>query len=569
MSNTLRLQGTPASPGVGIGPAWILEERKLDVNPETIAVGEIGEELQRFENAFARIEGEFRKLKSDADTEVAEIIEAQIQMLRDPELRKSVVRKIEQERYEAAYAIFSTLNEYIHIMESASAAWVNHRTIDMISIRDQLIDAAKERNRRTLAEKGSVVFATEVSPTQMVELSHNEIAGIVMQKGGLTSHAVILAQSLDIPCILGVKWRQAHIRSKDPVVIDGDNGEVLINPGRKENSAFQKKKRQQELQARQALKVASKPHETACGSAFTLRANVEFLEELPKIQSHGAKGVGLLRTEAILFNQSGFDVDSQLEFYRTVIENSGDDPVTIRLFDAGGDKLLENGDSESNPFLGWRGIRMLLDRADLLDSQIEAICRLSGEFPGRVNMLVPMISGVREIIKLKKVVDQIRCKLQIRSIPFDEQLSIGVMIEVPSAALMAGRLAREADFFSIGTNDLTQYTLAVDRGNEKISALYEPYHPAVWQLIRLTKEGADEESIPVAVCGEMASNPEAAACLVGMGITDLSMTTAALPRVKDLLCRHSLAEMKELARKVGAAESPEEVSEILDSFGKE
>jgi phosphoenolpyruvate-protein phosphotransferase (PTS system enzyme I) len=546
-----------------------LEERKLDVNPETIAVEEIGEELQRFENAFTRIEGEFSKLKSDADTEVAEIIEAQIQMLRDPELRKSVVRKIEKERYEAAYAIFSTMNEYIHIMESADAAWVNHRTIDMVSIRDQLIDAAKERNRRTLAEKGSVVFATEVSPTQMVELSHNEIAGIVMQKGGFTSHAVILAQSLDIPCILGVKWRQVHIRTKDAVVIDGDNGEVLINPGRKEKDAFQKKKRQQEHQARQALKVASKPHETACGSTFTLRANVEFLEELPKIQSHGAKGVGLLRTEAILFNQTGFDVNSQLEFYRAVIENSGDEPVTIRLFDAGGDKLLENGDAESNPFLGWRGIRMLLDREDLLENQIEAICRLSGEYPGRIQMLVPMISGVREIIKLKKKVDQVQCRLLKHSIPIDENLKIGIMIEVPSAALLAGQLAKEVDFFSIGTNDLTQYTLAVDRGNEKISNLYEPYHPAVWQLIRLTKEGADAEGIPVSVCGEMASNPGAAACLVGMGITDLSMTTTALPKVKDLLCRHSLAEMKQLAGMVEGAHSADEVSEILNSFGKE
>jgi phosphoenolpyruvate-protein phosphotransferase (PTS system enzyme I) len=568
MSNSVRLEGTPASHGIGIGSAWILEERKLDVNPETIAEEEIGTELQKFENAFDLIDHEFQELKAKADNEVAAIIEAQIQMVHDPELRRSILHKIEDERYEAAYAIFSTMNEYIHILENAEAAWVNHRTIDMVSIRDQLIDAAKERNRRTLAEKGSVVFATEVSPTQMIELSHNEISGIVMQKGGLTSHSVILAQSLDIPCIIGARWRQAQLRKRDKVVIDGDSGVIIVNPEKGDEERYLEKKKRQQLKAREDLKVANKPHETACGSEFTLRANVEFLEELPKIETHGAKGVGLLRTETILFQESGVEIDTQLEFYRTVMQSTGSDTVTIRLFDAGGDKLLENSDTESNPFLGWRGIRMLLDRCDLLETQLEAICRLSGEFPGRVNILVPMISSAREIIELKKVIRQIQEKLKSESVPFDENLPVGVMIEVPSAALMASQIAKETDFFSIGTNDLTQYTLAVDRGNEKISALYEPYHPAVWKLIRLTKEGADAENIPVAVCGEIASKPEAAACLVGMGIRELSMTTTALPKVKALLCRHTLNEMKKLADVVNCADSPEEVSELLNAFGR-
>lgn len=566
MTERIEFKGTSASPGVGIGNAYILEEGRVDVNPEKISESEVGFHVEKCNRAFEKMRKEFQALKQDAEGEIAQIMDAQIETLNDPELRKSILNKIEAERYEAGYAIFSTMNEYIHIMENADASWLRDRTIDLMTIRDQLIDAAKNKNRETKVEKGAIVFAVNVSPTQMIELSRNEIAGIVMQKGGLTSHAVILSQSLGIPCVIGAKWKNSMIKIGEQAILDGESGTVIARPAEEELKKYDDiRQRQLEVYNRE-LEVVQKPNQTACGSEFTLRANVEFLDELPRIESHGATGVGLLRTETILFRKTGFDVDAQITFYKKVVEASGDDSVTIRLFDAGGDKLLEDTDTEANPFLGWRGIRMLLDRDDLLHNQLEAVYRLSGEYPDRIKLLVPMISCRSEIAKLRNQIDRVQQELQEKKIPFDKSVPVGVMIEVPSAALMAGNLAKEVEFFSIGTNDLTQYTLAVDRGNEKISELYQPLHPAVWKLIRMTIEGADKQQIPVNVCGEMASDPQMAACLLGMGINDLSMTTSALPKVKTMLCNHTLMEMKALADKVSDAGSPDEVKALFKTF---
>src|SRR6056297_1817848 len=391
----------------------------------------------------------------------------------------------------------------------------------------------------------------------MIELSRNSIAGLVMQKGGLTSHAVILAQSLDIPCVIGVEWKAKRFKNKEEVIVDGDLGSVVVRPSEDERNVYVERKKKQKKKAEKILQIAKQPSETACGKKFKLQANVEFLEELPKVKTHGADGVGLLRTETILFQKTGFDVNAQLDFYRKVVEASGQSDVTIRLFDAGGDKLLDDMDTESNPFLGWRGIRMLLDETELLGNQLEAIYRLSGEYKDRIKLLVPMVSCVSEIHRLKKRIMDVKDKLTEEGVKFDRNLPIGVMIEVPSVALMADRVAKEVDFFSIGTNDLTQYTLAVDRGNEKISSLYQPYHPAIWKLIKMTLDGAKKSNIPVTVCGEMASKPKAAACLFGLGIENLSMTTRALPLVKSMLCSQKMNDMRIFSDQVMKANSPE------------
>ncbi|PKD44080.1 phosphoenolpyruvate--protein phosphotransferase [Rhodohalobacter barkolensis] len=567
MTERIEFNGVPASHGIGIGKAFILEERNSDVNPEKIHEEDIDYNLEKCTRAFSKLKSEFQHLKNESEGEVADIVDAQIETLKDPELKKSILRKIKEERYEAEYAIFSTLNEFIHIMENSDASWLNDRTIDLMTIRDQLIDAAKNRSRDESIEENSVVFATAISPTKMIELSRSHIAGVVMQKGGLTSHAVILSQSLDIPCIISAKWKNKRIKNGEDIIIDGDEGTVVVRPKEKEEVHYARLKREQQKNYKKELEIVEKPSKTKCGAHFLLQANVEFLEELPRIKTHGAEGVGLLRTETILFQKTGFDLEAQLDFYRKVVEASGDKPVTIRLFDAGGDKLLEDAETESNPFLGWRGIRMLLDQNELLTNQLKAIYILSGEYPGRIKLLVPMVSCNSEIEKLKENISSIKEELKSENTNFDDNLPLGVMVEVPSVALMADRLAKLVDFFSIGTNDLTQYTLAVDRGNEKISTLYQPFHPAVWKLIRMTKEGADQYGIPVTVCGEMASKPKAAACLMGLGITNLSMTTSALPKVKSMLCNHSLSEMQKLAEDVSESNSPDEVISLLEGFG--
>lgn len=562
-----RIKGTPASAGIGRGTAWILKDDQPSVRPELISSDEVPAHIEKFQKAKKEVLDDYRQLKNLAeDDDVAEILDAQIQTLNDPELQASIEQKISKKLYGVIYAIFSSFNEYIQLMENTEVRWLQERTIDLVSIRDQMIQATKKRKKEHIVQKGAVVMATEVSPTIMVQLSRLDISGIVMEHGGLTSHAVILSQSLGIPCIVAAPWKRLNIQNGTEVLIDGDTGEVVFFPDKDDEEEFETREEDHQKAFKKALQWIKKPNKTECGTAFTLRANIEFLEELPRISRFGAQGVGLLRTETVLFQAEQFDVDDQVEFYTQVAEAAKDDSVTIRLFDAGGDKILDNVDTEANPFLGWRGVRMLLDEKELLEKQLEAIYRVSGKFPGKLKLLIPMISGLEEFLTVKSHIQKVVRKLKRQSVAIDESVPVGIMVEVPSTALLAETFAKYADFFSIGTNDLTQYTLAVDRVNDKISTLFQPNHPAIWRLITLTKQGADAHDIPVAVCGEMASDPIAAACLLGMGIRDLSMHTGAIPGVKSILCNRSLARMAELSEQVRQAEKTSQVQEVFDNW---
>lgn len=566
LKRTVHISGTSASHGVGTGNAWILQDEKVSVRPNKITDEEVTENLERFERALQDLNAEYEELLESAEGDSEDIIDAQIQILHDPELNKLIREKISEYHFETVYAIFSTFNEYIQMMDLANNIWASDRTIDIVAIRDQLIDSARESRRELHVPEGSIVFATELSPTVMIKLSRINISGIVLQKGGLTSHAVILSQSLGIPCVVGVKWKSLNITKKNHVLLDGDKGEVVIEPEPAEIEEFKYRKEREAERLHKLMKVASLPQKTNCGKSFTLRANVEFAEELPRISQYGARGVGLLRTETILFQKGNFDVNAQVEFYSRVLEASGNDSVTIRLFDAGGDKYLDDAEEESNPFLGWRGIRLLLHERKLLVNQIEAICHTSARFPGRIRVLIPMVTDVSEILSLKKIFTETLRNVREKGIDADEEMQIGIMVEVPAVALMAGKIAEHADFFSIGTNDLTQYTLAVDRGNDKISELFQPTHPAVWKLIRMTLDGARQHDIPVNVCGEMASIPGTAAVFIGMGIQELSMTTNAILPVKELLCRRSFSEMQLLSNRVNSADNVADVARLIDEF---
>lgn len=561
------LSGRPAAQGIGIGKIWILSDENKPVHPEKINKKDVSKHLEKYSNAKVVVTEDYERVKRlPDDFDLSEIIEAQIQTLNDPEVDKQVTKKIKNELNSAEYAIFSTYNEYIQLLEAADAKWANERTIDIVAIRDELIQATKEKKRVFDVRAGEIVFAEDISPTAMVKLSHKNVGGIVMEKGGLTSHAVILSQSLGIPCVINAHWNRYNIASGNSAIIDGSTGQVILRPSRKQIDEYEKRREDEINRYEKDLEWAQKPDVTKCGSEFKLRANVEFLEELPKISTHGASGIGLLRTETILFEADDFDVADQIEFYKKVIESVTEHAITIRLFDAGGDKLIEGSEGEANPFLGWRGVRMLLDKRNLLKRQLEAIYTVAGIYPGRVKILIPMISNVEEIRIVKKYCIEVQKSLEQSGINFDKNIPIGIMVEVPGIALMAAEAAKEADFFSLGTNDLTQYTLAVDRGNERIAHLFDSYHPAVWKLINMTKTAADNAGIPVAVCGEMAAYPEAAACLMGLGIKDLSMNSSSIPRVKAMLCNHELSEMQLLSERVLMAKELIEVHELLENW---
>lgn len=561
------LSGKPAASGIAIGRASILETGAKSVMPQKIEEKETEYHLSKFETARENVLKDYQQIKTLPDNrDASDIIETQIQTLQDPDVRSLIRKKITDERYTAEYAIFSVFNDYIQIMEATKVNWVNDRIVDIVSVRDELVEASRERRKKLNVYKGEVVFAEEIPPTVMVTLSHIGIGGIVIEKGGLTSHVVILSQSLGIPCVINAHWDRYKLQNGTPVIIDGTTGQVLINPTWKQSQEYEKRKNDEELRYRKARHWTKEKSETKCGHPFSLRANVEFAEELTNLEPNGAKGIGLLRTETVLFETEDFNVNDQVAFYSTMLESTGEETVTIRLFDAGGDKIIEQAESESNPFLGWRGIRMLLDKKILLRNQLEAIYRVSGEFKDRVEILIPMVSRVEEVIELKEHCRYVENMLNQRRVMYDNNIRLGLMVEVPSVALTLDAFVEHIDFFSIGTNDLTQYTLAVDRGNEKISALFDSFHPSVWKLIKMTYDTASRHNLPVSVCGEMASYPEAAACLMGIGIHDLSMNAGSIPMIKSVLCQNTLGNMKDLANNVLSTNSLSEVHEYLNSW---
>ena len=563
------LLGTPGAGGRAVGrPVVINTERKV-VKPEKIDAERVDDEVELVENALDELVDEFEGLKSiNSEEDIVDVMETQIQLLRDPELKKSIDGKIRSQKFKAVFAIFSSFNEYIQLLENSRVNWLRDRTIDIVSIRDQLIDTVRNKEPDYVKADNGVIFAEELSPTEMIKLSRFNLAGVVTQKGGLTSHVVILAQSLGIPCVIGVNWKQMRPEEFETVMIDGDVGSVLFDPTDELIDDVETYKEEKLKKQEVALQWASEPDVTECGCSFTIRGNVEFISELPRIKTHGARGVGLLRTETILFEKGGFDIQTQIDFYRQVAEATAEDPLTIRLFDAGGDKLPENHEEEHNPFLGWRGIRMLLDKPDLLRKQYEAILRVSAEYKGKIQILVPMISHMQQIEQAQLILEDVKKELRQSGVEFDPDIPFGIMIEVPGIAMMAAEAAEEVDFFSIGTNDLTQYMLAVDRGNSKISNLYQPSHPSIWRIMELVANAAHKAGIPVSVCGEMASNPLYAACFLGLGINDLSMTTNSIPAVKEMLCSHTLAEFKEKSNQVLRARTFTDVNLIFNEWKK-
>ena len=566
-SHSIELKGKAVSSGIGIGSVTILSSKATTVRPDKIDQEDIESHLLKLRDSRNLLLSEYELLKDESDIQSAkDILEAQIQTLKDPEVNKRVQLKIESERLSVGYAIFSTLNEYIQLLESSGVKWANDRAVDIVAIRDEWIDVVSENRREITMNSGDVIFADEIPPALMVKISRVKVAAIVMEKGGDTSHAVILSQSLGIPCVINTHWNRYQVKKGMIVIVDGLDGDVIINPDDQQLVTYKERRERDLTRVKDSLKWVEKANETKCGKPFSLRANVEFLEELPKIATHGAKGVGLLRTETVLFETAEFDVKEQVEFYSKVLQATGEDSVTIRLFDAGGDKLIDDKNSEANPFLGWRGVRMLLDEPQLLKKQLEALYRVSADFYGRLKILVPMVSRLEEVLLLKKVAEEVRTDLKSKNVTFDQAIPIGIMVEVPSIVMMANKIAAHVDFFSIGTNDLTQYTLAVDRGNEKISALFDSYHPAIWRMIKMTKDAADKHNIPISVCGEMASKPEAAACLLGMGINDLSMNTSAIPNVKAVLCSHSMKELTTLADRVLEADELREIHQLFSNW---
>ncbi|HLR76541.1 MAG TPA: phosphoenolpyruvate--protein phosphotransferase [Balneolaceae bacterium] len=561
------IKAITVSAGTVIGSSYIYKKNEVLITPKKIDERETALHFSFFNNARKELIKRWSALQEkETNRSTKNIIDAQIEMLRDPELIKRIETLIKDERYNAQYAVQQTFEDYIDFFSKTGSPVIADRIVDIGDLQDRLIIEIGEKKLPEIEITGNIVVAKELSAREVIALSHKKVKGIILERGGETAHSAIIARSLNIPMVIGAKNATEIINNDETVCLAGSSGNVYINPKQTTRTRIERLANAKALSEKEKENLCRIPFETADGCPFTLRANIEFPVEIEKMEQCRPKGVGLLRTEAIYLNRSKFgDREEQQKFYEKVLLKADNQPVTIRLFDVGGDKFQGEKISENNPFLGWRGIRMLLDERQLLREQLLAIMATAAHHPGRVKLLLPMVTMIEEIEQMKEEIEHCR-QILAREGQTDISLPLGIMAETPNVALQSVRFAKKVDFFSIGTNDLIQYLLAVDRGNERVSYLYRQIHPVMWQVIAMIIENAHRQNIEVEVCGELASYPVAAACLTGLGIDGLSMNPAAVLPVKKLLTNRTMDELEALADQTRQCETVNEVETLFDNW---
>jgi phosphoenolpyruvate-protein phosphotransferase len=495
--------------------------------------------------------------------EFAAVFHTQIQILEDKGFVQNVTQAVD-ETGNARDALRKVLDTYRKTFERIEDPYFRERGTDIADVGQRVMQRLLGvRDHLEPMQRGSVVVVDQLLPAIFAQLEMDKVAAIVAEHGGLTSHGVIFARTLEIPAVTGATGLLVLARSGEKAIVDGATGTIYLSPDDALTREFEQAQHRHEVAVEHLDALRERPAETLDGRRIKLSANAGLLADLRLVDKHGAEGVGLFRTELLALAHRGFpSEEEQQQLYQRVVEFLEPRTVTIRTLDLGGDKGIPNIglDDEENPQLGCRSIRLTLENPRAFRAQLRAILRASTL--GNMRLLLPMIGSLHELRAAKKVIDDVRRELEAEGSPFDAALQIGIMIEVPSAALTASVLAAECDFFSIGTNDLTQYTLAVDRGNERVAHLYDSLHPAVLQLIHLTVRAANDAGIPVSVCGEMATNPLAVPILIGLGLSELSGTPAAIPVVKELVRALDTALVEADARSALRARTAAEVHAI-------
>jgi len=551
------IQGIGASPGIVVGKAYLVERFKVRLPQKQIASDRVEEEVKRFLNAIQESQNQLTEIKEKIlDPEVRKhsfILDVHSMILNDEMLLQDTVGTIRKKKVNAEWALDLTLEKLDTAFKAIEDEYLRERSSDLHYVAARIFRNLLGKKHDDIARiKGKViVVAHDLSPADTLQMNLEHVAGFITDIGGKVSHTAILSRSLGIPAVVGLEVATSLINGGDQLIIDGETGEVVINPTEEVSKSFLERKRRTRLIEREALKYASLPAETRDGVRVRLQANIEMVEEISSSKMHGAEGIGLYRTEILYLNRKDLPTEEEhFRTYRRLVESIYPSTATIRTLDIGGDKFLPDysKSNELNPALGLRAIRFSLKETEIFKTQLRGILRASTH--GKLRILLPMISGIEEIRQTKTILEEVKKSLTRAKIPFDETIQIGAMIEIPSASDIADILAKEVDFFSIGTNDLIQYALAVDRINEHVSYLYEPLHPAVLRIIRWVVRSGHQAGIPVAICGEMAAEPAYAVVLLGLGLDELSMNPVSIPKVKRVLRMSRFEESRSLVEQL-------------------
>lgn len=559
-------KGMPASKGISMGKPFVyrfeVPAGSISGNGEVIPEKEITEYKQAVEQSKKELDKIFNLAKEKLDAKNLQIFDAQLLFINDEILHQQVVKRIKQERRSAQRAFSDVIKVYEDTMLSSSDEYLRERITDIEDIKNRVLRNLFKKKLVSKIDENSIVVARSLTPADTILFSNRKLLGFATDLGGTNSHVAIIARSLDVPAVVGMNDISLQIKPDDYLIIDGYKGLVIKNPSSKTVTRYSNQIKKYSAFEKTLLEIEKLPTRTKDGKDVKLVVNLEFNKEIDYIISHIGCGVGLYRTEHLFLEMEDFpSEDVQFRQYRMLADRLYPREVTIRTFDIGGDKLLPITQKENNPFLGWRGIRICLDKEDMFLNQLRALLRASTR--GNVKIMFPMITSIDEIRRIKKLLATAKSDLKKRNIKHETKVKIGIMVEVPSAVILAEEFAKEVDFFSLGTNDLIQYTLAVDRESSLVSDLYQTFHPAVVRAIDFVIKTAKRNKIDVSVCGEMAGDPLGSMLLLGLGVDELSVETTSFLKIKKLIRMIDYEESVRIASRTLNMDSEAEIKEFL------